>query len=71
MYTSLNEVVDSINGIYGESAEEQALHYVWDAIIESGEDLTETVIEFHLNVLVSAGAYFDYAKAKEMIKWNC
>lgn len=69
MYTSLNDVVNSINGIYGESAEEQAAHYVWDAVIDSGEDLTEALAEYHLDVLVNAGAVFDYQTAKKFIRY--
>lgn len=69
MYTSLNDVVNSINGIYGESAEEQAAHYVWDAVIDSGEDLTEALAEYHLDVLVNAGAVFNYSIAKGYIRY--
>lgn len=69
MYTSLNDVVNSINSIYGESAEEQAAHYVWDAAIDSGEDLTEALAEYHLDVLVNAGAVFDYQIAKGFIRY--
>lgn len=66
---SLDQVVAVING-GGTSSfnnEEIAAQYAWDAAEDNGEGMSTEEIEAHLDVLVEAGAEFDYQEALEVV----
>jgi len=68
MNISLEDVVKSINGIYGESAEIQAARYAVDSANENGYGLGDTEIETGLDILSYFGAEFSHTEALQIAK---
>lgn len=66
MFTSIEQVVESINSIYGKEAYEQAGQYAYNAAIENEEG--EEALEHHLDFLQEHAAKFDYSCALNYAK---
>lgn len=67
----LHEVVNDINtgvvqGFENWTSENIAANYAIDTISENDEEITEDLLDFHMDFLASAGAKFDLAKAVEL-----
>lgn len=63
MYKSIEDIINQINGPLAPSGEETAAKYAVDAYQAPYNMLDQ--IEAHLDVLVDAGAEFDYQEARE------
>lgn len=66
--TNLQGVVESINNSPVQGFEQytpafKAASYAYEAQIASGYEISEEAIETHLDILVEAGAEFDYFDA--------
>ncbi len=60
---SLEEVVDLINTTTEFDKEDVAAIYAFESAVESGYEIHEEEIAAHLDVLIGAGAEFDYQKS--------
>lgn len=64
--TSLEQVVDLINTSTEYEAEDLAAQYAYDAIEASGNEVSESEIESHLDILREKNAKFNYSEALEI-----
>ena len=70
---SIEQVVEIINGggTSEYSANEIAGQYAFNAADESGYDIDGASLDAHLEVIIDAGAKFDYSSAlKEAKEWS-